>query len=83
MQSLKALEESYKTALGDLTTRERSRMVQYGRQILTPVFSQLQTLAGRYREQQAKLDGFIKRATDLETEISSVQVTPPEPEKVG
>jgi hypothetical protein len=75
--SIQELEETYKQALVSLTNRERNRLLQYGKQILTPVFSQLQTLARRYKEQQAQLDTFIDRATGLEAEIKTVDVGKP------
>ncbi len=74
--SIKALEESYRQALVDLTNRERSRLLQYGKQILAPVFNQLQVLAQRYRDQQGQLDTFTDRAKGIEMEIGSVQVEP-------
>jgi small GTP-binding protein len=78
--SLKSLENSYRAALTDLTTRERTRLLQYGKQILAPVFSQLQALASRYRDQQTQVDGFLKRAAELETAINAVLVQAPTPQ---
>jgi len=69
------LETSYRDALATLTSRERNRLLQYGKQILAPVFSQLQALGDRYRDQQARLDAFLDRAKGLETEINAVKVT--------
>ncbi|MEP7288936.1 MAG: dynamin family protein [Chloroflexota bacterium] len=71
------LENSYKQSLANLTSRERGRLLQYGKQILSPVFSQLQALAQRYKDQQAQLDTFTDRATGLETEINAVNVKAP------
>lgn len=76
--SLKTLEDSYRTALTDLTSRERSRLLQYGKQILAPVFSQLHTLTARYRDQQSQLDNYLKQAQGLKAEIDAVQVIQPE-----
>ncbi len=76
--SLKTLEDSYRSALTDLTARERSRLLQYGKQILAPVFSQLHTLTARYRDQQSQLDNYLKQAQGLKAEIDAVQVTQPE-----
>ena len=70
--SLRKLEDSYRDSLTDMTTRERTRLVQYGQQILAPVFSQLQVLAQRYREQVAQIDGFSDRATGLVSEIEAI-----------
>ena len=47
-------------------------------QILAPVFSQLQALAQRYKDQQAQLDSFVDRAKGLETEINAVKLAQPE-----
>ncbi len=74
--SINELEGTYKKSLVDLTNRERNRLLQYGKQILTPVFSQLQSLAQRYKEQQAKLDAFTDRAKGIETEIGSMTMKP-------
>jgi DNA repair exonuclease SbcCD ATPase subunit len=79
--ALKKLEDSYRAALTDLTTRERARLIQYGNQILAPVFSQLQTLTARYRDQQSQLDNYLRQAQGLRAEIDAVQVAP-EPEQI-
>src|SRR5207247_762072 len=50
------LETSYGQSLANLTNRERSRLLQYGKQILAPVFSQLQVLAQRYKDQNTQID---------------------------
>ncbi len=76
-KSIQALEDSYKQSLVGLTTQERNRLMQYGKQILSPVFSQLQTLARRYKEQQAQLDAFNDRARGLETEINAIDLSKP------
>jgi hypothetical protein len=73
---IQELEDSYKQSLTTLTGRERNRLLQYGKQILSPVFSQLQALAQRYKDQQADLDAFVDRAKGLETEINAVNLTP-------
>lgn len=49
------LETAYHEALDDLTRKERSRLTQYGKQVLTPIFSRLEVLAQRYSVQQATL----------------------------
>lgn len=77
-KSIDELEDSYKQSLVSLTTQERNRLLQYGKQILSPVFSQLQTLARRYKEQQAQLDTFHDRAVGLEAEINAVEMAKPE-----
>jgi small GTP-binding protein len=80
-KSIQELEDSYKESLVSLTTRERNRLLQYGQQILAPVFGQLQTLARRYKEQQAQLDAFNDRARGLESEINAVDLSRPEKQK--
>ncbi len=80
-RSIGELEDSYKQSLVTLTTRERNRLLQYGKQILSPVFSQLQTLARRYKEQQAQLDAFSDRAKGLETEIDAISLGKPEKQR--
>lgn len=81
--SIQTLEESYRSSLIDLTSRERTRLVQYGKQILTPVFTRLETLAQRYRDQQSQLDAFAKRADEIETTVNAVNVQPqPQPQGV-
>jgi small GTP-binding protein len=62
---IKELESSYRQALTRLTNDERNRLVQYGNQILSPVFSQLQELAGRYRDQQGQLNKFTASADEI------------------
>jgi small GTP-binding protein len=62
---IKELEDSYRQALTRLTNDERNRLVQYGKQILSPVFSQLQELAGRYRDQQGLLNKFTASADEI------------------
>lgn len=49
------LEKTYHTALSDLTQKERNRLTQYGKQVLTPIFSRLDVLAERYSAQQNTL----------------------------
>lgn len=49
------VEKSYHTALNDLTQKERNRLTQYGKQVLTPIFSRLDVLAQRYSAQQNTL----------------------------
>jgi len=75
--SIKTLEGNYRQSLVDLTNRERSRLLQYGKQILAPVFSQLQVLAQRYRDQQGQIDTFTDRATGIETELNAIKVAQP------
>ena len=73
-KSIADLENTYKQSLVQLTNQERNRLLQYGKQILAPVFSQLQILAQRYKEQQAQLDTFADRSKGLEAEINAIKV---------
>ncbi|HLA42422.1 MAG TPA: hypothetical protein VJZ27_03240, partial [Aggregatilineales bacterium] len=61
-------------ALQDLTDRERSRLLQYGQQILAPVFGHLEVIAGDYRKQQTKLEALQKEADTLRQEIERIQI---------
>jgi small GTP-binding protein len=54
-QRIDQLERSYHDSLDTLTQKERSRLTQYGTQILTPIYSRLEVLAQRYAAQQAAL----------------------------
>ncbi|MCI0351109.1 MAG: hypothetical protein L0Z53_16925, partial [Acidobacteriales bacterium] len=49
------LEKTYHQALDELTQKERNRLTQYGRQVLTPIFSRLEVLAQRYAAQKTAL----------------------------
>jgi small GTP-binding protein len=66
------LTDAYHTALDDLTGKERNRLVQYGNQVLTPIFSRLEVLAKRYEEQQTKFETYKKRAETLQTAIEQL-----------
>lgn len=58
------VEKTYDQALDDLTRRERARLTQYGKQVLLPIFSRLDTLAQRNELQEHKLEEYLK---ELET----------------
>lgn len=49
------LQNTYREALDNLTQKERNRLTQYGKQVLTPVFSRLEVLQERYAAQQTAL----------------------------
>jgi small GTP-binding protein len=49
------LEKTYHQALDELTQKERNRLTQYGKQVLTPIFSRLDVLAQRYAAQKTAL----------------------------
>lgn len=59
------LEKTYHAALDDLTHKERSRLTQYGKQVLTPIFSRLDVLAQRYAAQQAALQKHLDAIATL------------------
>lgn len=66
------LEKTYHEALQDLTQKERSRLTQYGTQVLTPIFSRLDVLAQRYTNQQAKLAAYQQQIDTLRKGIEEV-----------
>jgi uncharacterized protein involved in exopolysaccharide biosynthesis len=72
-KQLTAQEENYRAALSKLTIAERDRLVQYGTQILGPVFSQLQALAARYKEQEARLATLNEQAEAIKRELGLLQ----------
>jgi len=49
------LQQSYHKALDGLTQKERTRLTQYGQQVLTPIYSRLDVLAKRYAAQESAL----------------------------
>lgn len=59
------LEKSYRETLTDLTQKERNRLTQYGKQVLTPIFSRLGVLAQRYAGQQAALREHLDQIATL------------------
>ncbi|MEO8608951.1 MAG: dynamin family protein [Chloroflexota bacterium] len=59
------LEKTYHEALNDLTQKERNRLTQYGKQVLTPVFSRLEILAQRYAAQSAALRAHLVQIATL------------------
>jgi small GTP-binding protein len=71
---IRELEDSYRQALTRLTNDERNRLLQYGKQILSPVFSQLQELAGRYRDQQGQLKKFTASADEIGKMLGALEV---------
>jgi small GTP-binding protein len=63
------LQKTYHESLNNLTQKERSRLTNYGKQVLTPVFSRLDVLAQRYAAQQAKLREHLTQLDALRKEI--------------
>lgn len=66
------LEKNYHEALDDLTKKERSRLNQYGKQVLTPIFSRLDVLAKRYGDQDKKLKDYLDDIVDLRGRIEAL-----------
>ena len=71
---LSALQASYHQAMQDLTDRERSRMLQYGQQILSPVFSQLSVLNDRYQTHKKALQEKAELSKGLRQEVDRIQI---------
>ncbi len=71
---LDALSASYHQAMVDLTHRERNRLLQYGQQILAPVFSQLSVLNDRYIQQKAALAEIEERSRALRRDIDAITI---------
>lgn len=67
------LEKVYHQALNDLTQKERSRLTQYGKQILTPIFSRLEVLSQRYALQQRTLQDHLDQIKSLRDGISAIR----------
>jgi small GTP-binding protein len=66
------LKETFDRVLRDLTQKERNRLNQYGKQVLTPIFSRLDVLAQRYAKQQAALDEHKATIKQLREQIGRI-----------
>lgn len=64
--------DNYHQALDELTSKERNRLTQYSKQVLTPVFSRLEALANRYQEQQTKLNEQMQRLNNLRKRLEAL-----------
>lgn len=71
---LNALQQSYIKALQDLTDRERNRLIGYGEKILSPILSQLETIAETYRKQNSSLEGLKSEGALLRTDLDRIQI---------
>ncbi|MBP8972991.1 MAG: dynamin family protein [Anaerolineae bacterium] len=71
---LHALQASYREAMVDLTNRERSRLLQYGQQILAPVFTQLGVLGERYEAQKRALLEKDAQSKALRARIDTIEI---------
>ncbi len=65
------IEKTYHDALDTLTQKERNRLTQYGRQVLTPIFSRLEVLSERYTTQQNALRHYQEQIAALRKEIEA------------
>lgn len=66
------LEKNYHEALDELTIKERSRLNQYGKQVLTPIFSRLDVLAKRFGDHDKQLKGYLDDLADLRGRIEAI-----------
>lgn len=71
---LEKLSESYRQALQEMTDRERTRLLQYGQEILSPVFSRIEVLSKRYQEQRTALIELGSQSQKIRTELGRIQV---------
>ncbi len=71
---LEKLKESYRQALQEMTDRERTRLLQYGQEILSPVFSRIEVLSKRYQDQRESLINLGSRSQKIRTELGRIQV---------
>lgn len=67
------LQKSYHQALDELTQKERSRLSQYGNQVLTPIFSRLDVLAQNHAAQMTQLRAFQSQIATLRKGIEDVR----------
>ncbi|MFN8529920.1 MAG: dynamin family protein [Anaerolineae bacterium] len=67
------LQKTYHQALDELTQKERSRLSQYGNQVLTPIFSRLDVLAQNHAAQMTQLRAFQSQIATLRKGIEDVR----------
>ena len=67
------LERGYRQAMVELTDRERHRLLQYGNQILEPVFSHFAVLADTAEHDLAALKQLQEQANQLRNQIKAVE----------
>jgi small GTP-binding protein len=67
------LQKSYHNSLDELTQKERSRLAQYGNQVLIPIYSRLEVLAQRYAAQQAALRAHLNQLQSLRDNIDKAK----------
>lgn len=64
------LQKTYHEALDTLTQKERTRLTQYGQQVLTPIFSRLDVLSQKYKQQ---MEAFHTHEQQIETLRKGIQ----------
>ncbi len=67
------LQRAYHEALNEITQKERSRLAQYGRQVLTPIFSRLEVLAQRYTTQAGNIQRYQGQIVSLRRGIDETK----------
>lgn len=67
------LQKSYHNSLDELTQKERSRLAQYGNQVLIPIYSRLEVLAQRYAAQQSALRAHLNQLQALHDNIDKAK----------
>ncbi|PJF27218.1 MAG: hypothetical protein CUN53_04885 [Phototrophicales bacterium] len=67
------LQRAYHEALNEITQKERTRLAQYGRQVLTPIFSRLEALSQRYTSQQNNIRRFREQIEQLRRGIEDAR----------
>jgi hypothetical protein len=72
-EKIDGLQKAYHEALDNLTARERGRLMQYGTQVLTPIFSRLEVLANRYSGQQTALRDYEAQIATLRKGIEEAK----------
>lgn len=70
---IEKLKKTYHAALDDLTNRERSRLSQYGIQVLTPIFSRLEATAAQSKAQLEVFQSLLERAETLKRTVKEEQ----------
>lgn len=72
-ERISALQSTYYQVLEDVTQKERSRLVQYGKQVLTPFFSRLEVLAQKYAAQERALQTHLEAIDTLRKGIAAIE----------
>jgi hypothetical protein len=70
-ERIDTIEKTYHEALDTLTQKERNRLTQYGKQVLTPIFSRLEVLNERYATQQNEMQAYREQIATLRKEIEA------------